>query len=63
VDLLRLLFLYDDDLLYEPTPAEALHGMQVVNPMPMTVMVMLSATISCVSEVSATLTASVAPAS
>jgi hypothetical protein len=56
VDLLRLLLVYEDDLLYEPTAAEVRHGMRVVNPMPKTILVMLSATISSVSHVTATLT-------
>jgi hypothetical protein len=61
VDLLRLLFIYEDDLLYEPTAAEVRHGMRVINPMPKTILVMLTATIFAVSHVSATLT-SVGPA-
>jgi hypothetical protein len=36
--LVRLLVVYEDDLLHEPTAAQMLHGKRVVNPMPMTIM-------------------------
>jgi hypothetical protein len=58
VDLLRLLVVYEGDLLHEPMAAEMLHGMRVVNPMPKTVLVELAAALT----MSAELSASVAPA-
>lgn len=61
--MLRLLLVYEDDLLYEPTAAEVRHGMQVINPMPKAILVTLSGMCAAVSAMSGTLTVSVAPPS
>jgi hypothetical protein len=58
VDLLRLLFMYEDELLYEPTAAEVRHGMRVINPMPMTIL--LSGIAASTSGCSGTLSMQVA---
>jgi hypothetical protein len=59
VKLLRLLLLHEDDLLYEPTAAEARLGRRVVDPMPTTVIV--SSVSASVSSETCTATVTVAP--